>query len=216
VPPQLGRDASGPLPRALRAASRWLIEDWQWPYAGTVSAGFLFVLFPMEWSADGLALALVFLQLPVYLVHQVEEHAGDRFRLHINETMGRGHEVLTRPAVFWINALLVWVLFLAVLVLSRYVDLSLGLVAVYLTGLNALTHIAAALVARAYNPGLWTAIALMVPAAAVATFVINDAARPGPGLQILAIATAVGVHAALIGFILRRVSLAAQESGRYR
>ena len=121
--------------------------------------------------------------------------------------------MLTRPTVFWINALLVWVLFLAVLLLGRYVELSLGLIAVYLTGLNALTHIAGALVARAYNPGLWTAIALLVPAAA-ATFVVDDTARPSPGLQILAIAIAVGVHAALIGLILRRVRRLAQDSGR--
>jgi hypothetical protein len=200
----------------VTAATRWLIEDWQWPYAGAVTAGFLLVLFPIEWTAEGLALALVFLQLPVYLVHQVEEHAADRFRLHINQTIGRGREVLTRPTVFWINALLVWVLFLAVLLLSRYVDLSLGLVAVYLTGLNALTHIAGALVARASNPGLWTAVALMVPAAAAATFVVNDAGKPGPGLQILAIAIAAGVHVALIGLILRRGRRPAQASGRYR
>jgi hypothetical protein len=214
--PQIGRDMSGPLPKAVSAASRWLIEDWQWPYAGAVTAGFLFVIFPLLWSAAGLALALVFLQLPVYLVHQVEEHAADRFRVHMNETIGRGHELLTRPIVFWTNALLVWVLFLAVLVLGRYVEGSLGLVVVYLTGLNALTHIAGAVVARAYNPGLWTAIALMVPAAAAATLVINATARPGPGVQLLAIATAVGAHAALAGLILSRMSRPPQESGRYR
>ena len=67
--PHTGRDVSGALPRSLRAASRWLIEDWQWPYAGAVTAGFLLVLFPLLWSAAGLALALVFLQLPVYLIH---------------------------------------------------------------------------------------------------------------------------------------------------
>lgn len=189
----------------MRRVSRWLIEDWQWPYAGTLAAGFLLVLFPVLWSADGLALALVFLQLPVYLVHQLEEHAADRFRLHINQTMGRGREVLSRPTVFWINALLVWVLFLAVLLLSRYVDLSLGLIAVYLTGLNALTHIATALVSRDYNPGLLTAIVLMAPGAACGTFAVDDVGRPGPGVQILAIAVAVGVHTALIALIVRRI-----------
>ena len=136
----------------MRAALRWLVDEWQWPYAGALAAGMLVWLFPVLWSTDGVALALIFLQLPVYLVHQLEEHAGDRFRRYVNEGIGGGRELLTRPVTFWVNALCVWALDLAVLLLAVYLDLALGLIAVYVTAVNALTHIASAVGARRYTP----------------------------------------------------------------
>jgi Protein of unknown function with HXXEE motif len=52
-------------------------------------------------------------------------------------------------------------------------------------GVNALTHIATAVVDRTYNPGLWTAIA-------------------GLGWQLIGLAFALGVHAGIMGYIRGR------------
>ena len=62
----------------------WLVGKWQWPYAALFTAMFLGVLAPFVFRYAGLPLGLVFLQLPIYMLHQYEEHAGDRFRLWIN------------------------------------------------------------------------------------------------------------------------------------
>lgn len=188
----------------MRGAWRWLVDDWQWPYAGALAAGFLLVLFPVLWHTAGLALALVFLQLPVYMIHQLEEHAGERFRLYVNALLGSGADVLSRAQIFWINSLAVWLLSLVVLLLATFADLSFGLIAIYGAGFNALVHVLVALVKRGYNPGLGTAVALMIPIAVWAAIEVTRVARPGLGYELLAIALAVGIHAALIAIALRQ------------
>src|SRR5690606_6727990 len=114
-------------------------------------------------ASAGPGLALVFLQLPVYMIHQWEEHAGDRFRRHANELIGGGREVLTPSAVFWINSAGVWGVDLAALYLAWAVAPPAGLVAGYLALVNAVLHGAPAVARRAYNPGLVTAVVLFLP-----------------------------------------------------
>ena len=132
----------------------WLVGKWQWPYATLFTAGFLAVLAPLVFRYAGLPLGLVYLQLPIYMLHQYEEHAGDRFRLWVNNMIGGGREVLTPIATFWINSLLVWLLDVVALYLACFVSLSLGLIAIYLPMLNAFGHIVPAIIKRQYNPGL--------------------------------------------------------------
>ena len=134
----------------------WLVGKWQWPYAALFTAGFLGLLAPLVFRYAGIPLGLVYLQLPIYMLHQYEEHAGDRFRLWVNNMLGHGRDVLTPIATFWINSLLVWLLDLVALYLACFVDLSLGLIAIYLPMLNAFGHIVPAIFKRQYNPGLLT------------------------------------------------------------
>lgn len=205
--PGRGRAAASDALRprlAPGAALRWLVDEWRWPYAGALAACFLLVVFPVLWSAEGLALALVFLQLPVYLLHQLEEHAGDLFRRYVNARLGQGREVLGRPLTFSINALCVWVPFCVALLLAVYVDLGLGLIAVYLSAANALAHVAATLASRAYNPGLCTAVGLLAPASAAGAYEVGAAVGPSLAVQLLAAGIAIGAHVALIALILAR------------
>ena len=51
----------------------WLVGKWQWPYAALFTAMFLGVLAPFAFRYAGLPLGLVFLQLPIYMLHQYEE-----------------------------------------------------------------------------------------------------------------------------------------------
>ncbi len=52
----------------------WLVAKWQWPYAALFAAGFLTVLAPLVFRYAGIPLGLVYLQLPIYMLHQFEEH----------------------------------------------------------------------------------------------------------------------------------------------
>jgi hypothetical protein len=63
---------------------RWLVRDWQWPGAAVFASMFLLAVVPLFAGLGGEALALVYVQLSVYMLHQGEEHIGDRFRLHVN------------------------------------------------------------------------------------------------------------------------------------
>ncbi len=186
---------------AARSGYAWLVDEWQWPYAATFAACFLLCLVPVVWSEGGVAAMLIFIQLPVYMLHQLEEHAGDRFRLYVNDRLAAGRAALGRGLTFAINLLGVWVLILASILLAYYVDPGLGLIGVYLTGVNAVVHILVALGRREYNPGLITAVAVFVPLTVWSAIEINDRYDVPTGTNLLAVGIAVLGHVAIVTVI---------------
>jgi hypothetical protein len=178
----------------------WLVQDWQWPYATAFAACFLLALLPVVWSEAGVAGMLIYAQLPVYMLHQLEEHAGDRFRLYVNQRLAGGREALGRSATFLINLLGVWALIVAAILLAYYVEPGLGLIAVYLTGVNAVVHLLVALRRREYNPGLATAVALFVPLTIWAALEVNDRYDVSAGTN-LALGVSLAAHLAIVAAI---------------
>ena len=102
----------------------WIVSNWM--YAGLVAALFLLAVAPLLAGAWSLALLLVYLHGPAYMLHQVEEHAGDRFRRFVNLHVGHGRKALTTTAIVWINLPGVWGVNLAALYLARFVDVGLA------------------------------------------------------------------------------------------
>ena len=177
----------------------------QWPYAGFLAGIILLLLLPLWASETGLVLALVYLQLPLYMLHQLEEHAGDRFRRFVNDRMAGGRDALTPGATLVINVVGVWVVDLIVPYLSFFVSPELGLIAVYLSVVNATVHLVAAVALRAYNPGLWTAILLFLPLGGWSLYVLTSA-----GARIwahaLGLIVAVAIHAMIMAHVRHRIS----------
>jgi hypothetical protein len=173
-------------------------------YAGFVAGLFLLALTPLLFGTWPLPLLLVFLQLPIYMLHQLEEHTGDRFRRFVNEHLADGREALTTAAVVVINVPLVWGVDLASLYLARFVELGLGLVAVYLTVVNAIVHVAGAIVGRGYNPGLVTGVVLFLPVGGSALFVLATTSGVTAGDHAIGLIFALGSHAAIIAHVMRR------------
>lgn len=185
----------------ISIARAWLYANWQ--YAGLVTALILLALVPIIAGSLSLALLVVYLSLPVYMLHQVEEHTGDRFRRFVNSQLGHGRDVLTSGAVVVINIGLVWIAFLVALYLARFVDLGLGLIPVYLVLVNAAIHVLSAAAVRAYNPGLVTSLVLFLPYGIWAMTVVAPHAMPID--QAIAILFAVAGHAAIVAVVLGRV-----------
>ncbi|GAB4513302.1 MAG: hypothetical protein Tsb0019_10510 [Roseibium sp.] len=140
--------------RADRLAANWV-------YGALPLAMLLIGLAPF---VDGIALP-VYLALPVYMLHQYEEHDADRFRKSINLMLGPGRQGLSHGAVWIINVVFVWFVLLAVFFAARAAP-AWGVVASYLMAVNALVHVAAAIRTRQGNPGLVTAIVLFLPLSA--------------------------------------------------
>lgn len=153
-----------------------------------------------------MAAMLIYAQLPAYLLHQLEEHGDDRFRRYVNERLAGGREALTPGLTFAINLLAVWVLILAAILLAYYVNPALGLVAVYLTGVNAVVHLLMALRRREYNPGLITATALFAPLAVWAATELNRTFEVSAGVQLLALGVAVAGHLAIVAGVALRLA----------
>lgn len=184
----------------------WLVAKWEWPYATLFAAGFLAAIAPLVFHFAGLPIGLIYLQLPIYMLHQYEEHRQDRFRLWVNEMIGGGRDVLTPIATFWINSLLVWCLDLTALYLACFVSLSLGLIAIYLPMLNAIGHIVPAIVKKQYNPGLCTSVSLFLPVGIVSTVIVSRAAGATLQDHLLALGVAIAVHATIIVHVRRRMA----------
>ena len=186
----------------MQATRDWFYANWM--HAGFVAGLFLIAMLPLLAGAFDLAFLLVYLQLPIYMLHQLEEHQGDRFRRFVNTPVAGGRDALPTPAVVIINVPLVWGVALAAIYLARFVDIGLGLIAVYLTLVNGIVHIAAGLALRAYNPGLVTGVVLFLPASIWALVTVS--AMPGVGVpdHALGLALAVLVHIGIIVYVRRR------------
>lgn len=130
-----------------------------WAYATPPVALLLIGLYPFIRNAVALPL---FLSLPVYMIHQYEEHDDNRFAAFLNGMMGADKKGLSPTDVWIINVIFVW-FFLLVVFHVASVDPGWGVLAAYLLAVNGFVHLAWAVMFRKYNPGLWTAMLLFIP-----------------------------------------------------
>jgi hypothetical protein len=161
---------------------------------------------PIFSSADNLPLILLYTLLPVYMIHQYEEHARGGFVAFFNATVGRGYSVLTKVSAFWINILEVWVAFLVAFYLARYVAIGFALVPIYMTLFNGLTHVIASLALGRYNPGLYTSVLLFFPWCAFLLVYFNHATPSSLLFNGLGLLAAIIGHAIIVVYALRRRS----------
>lgn len=115
---------------------------------------------------------LLWLPLPVYMLHQFEEHGIDAlgrhyaFQAQICTTIGWTGDLAHCPATEWfifaVNPGTVWIAGLAS-GLSGPRRALVGAAALGIPAVNAIAHIAPALRTQTYNPGLATAVLLFVP-----------------------------------------------------
>jgi hypothetical protein len=137
---------------------------------------FLLLLLPALTLSWQLPILLIYLQIPVYMLHQVEEHTGDRFREFVNRRVFGGVEALTPESILVINIPGVWGVTLLSLYAALFFGAGWGLTGIYLVVVNGVVHLLGGLAFRAYNPGLWTALALFLPAGGFALWIVNSTA----------------------------------------
>jgi Protein of unknown function with HXXEE motif len=174
-----------------------------WVYGGFLAGLLLLLLAPVlvhSWPAP---LVATFLCLPVYMIHQYEEHDNDRFRQFVNQQIGKG-DALTLLAVFIINVPGVWGVIGISLALAATVGAGFGLIAAYLLAVNGVIHIIHAVLTRRYNPGLGTAIALFLPLGAYGIAAIQQAGGGSFLMHATGAGTAIAIHVAIVFHVMRR------------
>lgn len=189
----------------------WLVDRWQWPAAALTASFFLIGILPVFYSVAGLALTLVFAQLPAYMLHQFEEHHDDCFCKYVNRLLAGGRTALSPMAAFWINSAGVWGIDLAGLFLARYVSLGLGLIAVDLALVNGVLHVLVAAIRREYNPGVWTSILIFFPLGAWTYAVLLGAGATRTD-QIVGLSVGILVHVGIVAYVRTRVALLGKAS----
>src|SRR5262249_48012725 len=147
-------------------------------------------------------LPLVFLSLPVYMLHQYEEHDDDRFRRFVNTHIAGGRDALTVSAVFWINIVGVWAVLTAVIWLTHRVNVGWGAIAAYLVLVNGVIHIVQAFALRCYNPGLATAVVLFLPFGIWTLAAIWS--QTTVVQHVVALAVVIALHAGIFGVVRSR------------
>ena len=178
----------------------WLTNHWV-AAAGFMAATLLAIL-PLVQAAYALPLVLIFLHSPGYMLHQVEEHTGDRFRTFVNQRVFGGQNALSVEAVLVINIPVVWGLNLTALYAAWLWGAGFGLVAPYAMLVNGLTHIAAALRLRCYNPGLGTSVLLFLP---LSLWTLHEVGSVEAGFHLVGLGLAILLHLLIIGHVLMRI-----------
>jgi hypothetical protein len=188
----------------------WLANHW------VAAAGFmalaLLALLPLIQAAYALPLVLIFLHSPAYMLHQVEEHAGDRFRTFVNQRVFGGRDALSTTAVLVINIPVVWGLNLAALYAAYFWGTGFGLVAPYAMLINGITHIAAAARFRSYNPGLVTSVLVFLP---LSLWTIIAAGPLDVSFHLCALGLALLLHALIIADVLRRIRRIGNQTAQH-
>lgn len=176
-----------------------------WVYGGALSAlALLIVGIGLAGVTGSEALLAVYLLLPIYMLHQLEEHAGDRFRRFVNDRLGGGIELLTRLDVFIINVPGVWGLYALIFALAVTIDIGIALIAAYTTLINGVAHIAQAARQRSSNPGLLTSIILFLPAGLWTVLAVSRESS-GWTWHIAGIACGILIHALIVARVVSRM-----------
>ncbi|WP_333835950.1 HXXEE domain-containing protein [Novosphingobium sp.] len=173
-----------------------------WVYGGCLAAWLMLGLSPVLARDWPMVLLLVWLQLPVYMLHQYEEHDDDRFRRFVNAMIGQGMDVLTRSDVFVINIVGVWGFIAGAFSLAALVHPAWGLVAVYLSLVNGVGHGLQAAAMRRCNPGLLTSIVLFIPLGIVTLVVFAHDHEATPMHHAIALAVSLGIHLVIVVRVL--------------
>jgi hypothetical protein len=180
----------------------WIVENWS--RMSLPFAVLMLCSLPIFLTAGNGALILLYTLLPVYMIHQYEEHAHGRFVEFFNSTIGRGYGVLTRASAFWINILEVWLAFLVSFYLAKYVALGIAFVPIYLTIINGFTHVVASIALRRYNPGLYTSLLLFLPWGFFLLIYFNTITRFSLFFNGIGLLTGVIGHVVIVVYALRR------------
>jgi len=166
-----------------------------WVYAAPPVALLLIGIYPFTDAEIALP---VYLALPVYMIHQFEEHDSDRFAGFLRGLLGPDRRGLSAADIWIVNVVFVWFLLLAVFYLYR-LDPAWGVLAGYLLAVNAFLHAVWAVRLRRYNPGLWTALALFLP---LSIWIYASVSAP-LGVHLIAALAVIALHAAIARHALR-------------
>ncbi len=189
----------------MKQPASYRFPDWflhSWSRAGLPLGIVLLLLAPLLLNTMSIAVFLTFLLLPIYMMHQYEEHARGRFKAFVNGMLAHGQEKITDVPIFWVNIIGVWGLDLAALY-GAAVHPALGLIAAYATVVNGLLHVLMAIRLRRYNPGLWTSIVLLLPIGGYSLYAISQSSGAALIDHALGFGVAVILHVVTIIYLLR-------------
>jgi hypothetical protein len=162
-------------------------------------------------------LFLIWLQFPIYLIHEFEEHVfPGKFREFINREVFHSNvddSPLTIPAVFWINILAIWILFPIAAILAQHVSPEYGLLLPIFGLFNASLHILMLLIKRKYNPGVLVSLFVNYPSGIYTLYILNHAGFIHVTNLTLAVLLTIFSHALMVGLVIKNKGVRKIQNG---
>lgn len=180
----------------------WLYDNWA--KMCLYIAAYMLLLLCVFYPDIDFLMFLLWLQVPLYMLHQHEEHAWPGgFKDYVNKNVFKvsGRDVpLNKENIFWINIPVVWVWMPLFAGLAR-IDILFGVWLPFFAAFNGLTHILASLVKREYSPGFAVNFFLGVPISAFTIWKFYEAGILTGIVALVCTAIAILLHLIVIGYI---------------
>ena len=183
----------------------WMYKNWA-KICIILSVVVTLIIFSVVKTSDVL-LFLIWIQIPIYLLHQFEEHSWPGgFKKFFNKEIFHvedGEYPLNDTNIFWINVPIIWILMPIFAALS-YINLFFGLWIPYFAVFNSLTHVIAAIIKRKYNPGLFISLILGIPVATYTLWLFYTLINIPLIITILSLLSVLLLHLAIVVTAIRR------------
>jgi Protein of unknown function with HXXEE motif len=181
--------------------ANWLYKNWA--KLSVVLAIIVTILIIVLVKPENIVLFLIWIQIPIYLLHQFEEHSWNGFKNYINKKVFKVQEgdfPLNDKNIFWINIPIIWILMPIFAGLSS-VNIMFGLWIPYFAVFNSLSHVIFSIRNREYNPGLIVSLILGIPVGIYALIIFYSYITVTAIISILSIFFAVLLHLIIFGYI---------------
>jgi hypothetical protein len=181
----------------------WLYTNWA--KLSLFLAVIVTVLIYIFINPHNLLLFLIWIQFPIYLLHQFEEHNWNGFKNYINRNVFKvkeGDFPLNDKIIFWVNIPIVWILIPIFSGLSS-ANIMFGLWIPYFAVFNSLSHLIVSLRNREYNPGLLVSLILGIPVGIYALIIFYSYIHVPALISGISIFFAVILHIIVFGIIRR-------------
>jgi hypothetical protein len=186
----------------------WLYKNWA--RLCIILSIIVVVIILLAVKTNNILLFLIWIQIPIYLLHQFEEHSWPGgFKKFVNREIFNvkvGEYPLNDTNIFWINVPIIWVL-MPIFASLSYINLFFGLWIPFFAVFNSLTHVIGAVVKRKYNPGLFVSLVLGIPVAVYTLWLFYSLVNVPLIITLLSILAVILLHLAIIVPAVRRSKL---------
>jgi len=186
----------------------WLYKNWA--RLCIILSIIVVVIILLAVKTNNILLFLIWIQIPIYLLHQFEEHSWPGgFKKFVNREIFNvkvGEYPLNDTNIFWINVPIIWVL-MPIFASLSYINLFFGLWIPFFAVFNSLTHVIGAVVKRKYNPGLFVSLVLGIPVAVYTLWLFYSLVNVPLIITLLSILAVIILHLAIIVQAVRRSKL---------
>jgi len=157
-------------------AEKHLVLSWleqHWSASTPFLAVYLTIVLVLFVLNKNFTLFLIWIQVPVYWLHQFEEYIypggfTEYFNIKVLGSNSKG-QPLTKTHAFWINVPIIFIGFPVSAILAGQIDISIGIWTAYFSIINALSHLGM-FFRHGYNPGLVASMLLNIPVGVYAIY----------------------------------------------